>query len=296
MPPYTPKGSETFLPVIAIMLGAACFGTLPLFARTLTDFAIASPAIAFFRFALSALVLSPFLVLRGPLRGATLWGLAGGAVMGLGWIGFVVALKSLSVAETGILFMTFPLFAIAFGFLFGERPGVRGLVGAALIILAAVIVAPSDALDPSGALGAVAAALVAPAAYGLLLNIIARRVHTLPAISATGSIAMGSVLVLGPIVATLPIAEVLPSEPVAYLWLAVFSAMTALIPQLVYVVFSPRIGAVRTAMAGSVELPTMFLVGAVAFGEPLGWTHLVAGALILGAIALTARPKASAAP
>ncbi|WMS41011.1 DMT family transporter [Acuticoccus sp. MNP-M23] len=289
-----PLGPNSLIPVLAIMLGAACFGTLPLFARTLTDFAIAAPAIAFYRFALSALVLSPFLVLRGPLRGATFWGLAGGAVMGLGWIGFVVALKTLSVAETGILFMTFPLFAILFGLLFGERPGGRGWIGAALIVLAALIVAPGDALDPSGGLVAVAAALVAPAAYGLLLNIIARRVHTLPAIAATGSIAMGSVLVLAPIVATLPLGEVLPAAPAAYAWLAVFSAMTALIPQLIYVVFSPRIGAVRTAMAGSAELPTMFIVGAVAFGEPLGWTHLTAGALILCAIALTARPKASA--
>ena len=292
----TPRGSETYIPVVAIMLGAACFGTLPLFARTLTEFAIAAPAIAFFRFALSALVLSPFLVVRGPAARATVWGLAGGAIMGLGWIGFVVALKTLSVAETGILFMTFPLFAIGFCLVFGDRPGVSGLLGAGLIVLAAVIVAPEGALDPSGALMAVLAALIAPAAYGLLLNIIARRVHTLRPVSATGAIAMGSVLVLGPIVATLPLDAVLPSQPVAYVWLAAFSAATALVPQLVYVVFSPRIGAVRTAMAGSVELPTMFLVGAIAFGEPLGWTHLTAAALIFCAIALTARPRASAAP
>ena len=40
-------------------------------------------------------------------------------------------------------------------------------------------------------------------------------------------------------------------------------------------------------MAGSVELPTMFLVGALAFSEVIGPVQWAACALILAAIALT---------
>ena len=39
-------------------------------------------------------------------------------------------------------------------------------------------------------------------------------------------------------------------------------------------------------MTGSVELPTMFVIGWLAFGETLGSAQLVAGALVLLAIAL----------
>ena len=65
------------------------------------------------------------------------------------------------------------------------------------------------------------------------------------------------------------------------------AVVTALIPQLLYVVSAPRISAAKSAMAGSMELPTMFLVGWLAFGETIGSGQLVAAFMILGAVAVT---------
>jgi drug/metabolite transporter (DMT)-like permease len=67
---------------------------------------------------------------------------------------------------------------------------------------------------------------------------------------------------------------------------------TALIPQLVYTVCSPRVGTARTAMAGSIELPVMFLIGWLAYGEALHPAQAAACALVLGAIALTPSRRA----
>jgi drug/metabolite transporter (DMT)-like permease len=63
---------------------------------------------------------------------------------------------------------------------------------------------------------------------------------------------------------------------------------SALIPQLLYTVAAPVIGTARTAVAGSVELPTMFLVGWFAFAEPVGrGAQWLACGIVIAAIALT---------
>ena len=62
---------------------------------------------------------------------------------------------------------------------------------------------------------------------------------------------------------------------------------TALLPQLVYTTFAPMIGAARSAVAGSVELPTMFFIGWYALGEVIGAAQWLACLLITLAILMT---------
>ncbi|MGJ8571248.1 MAG: hypothetical protein ACSHXI_11185 [Hoeflea sp.] len=62
---------------------------------------------------------------------------------------------------------------------------------------------------------------------------------------------------------------------------------SALIPQLLYTVAAPVTGTARTAIAGSFELPTMFLVGWFVFAEPVGAAQWIACAIVISAIALT---------
>lgn len=275
------------VPLVAIICGASLFGTTAYFGRVLPDLGFAGAAVAFFRFALTALVLTPFLVVRGPGRIATLWGLAGGAGIALGWIGYVKSLETLPVAEAAVLFMTYPLFALVFAAaFFGERAGRRGLLAAGLIVIAAVVGTPVRGFDPSEA-GAILAGLATPAAYGLLLNIIAHRLGDLPSLSAAGSVALGAVLGTTPLVVQLEPAAVIPSDLGSLGLLLVMSLASALVPELLYVRFAPRLGAVRTAIAGSAELPSMFAVGWLVFGEVLTPAHAAAAVLIMTAIAVT---------
>ena len=83
------------------------------------------------------------------------------------------------------------------------------------------------------------------------------------------------------------VVEILPKGGNDWFLITGIGLVTALIPQLVYTVYSPVIGATRTAVIGSIELPTMFAVGILAFGEVVTWAQAVACALILCAIALT---------
>ncbi|WP_419739418.1 EamA family transporter [Ruegeria sp.] len=40
------------------------------------------------------------------------WGLSAGALMGLGWIGYVAALEKLPASTVGVLYMTYPVFTL----------------------------------------------------------------------------------------------------------------------------------------------------------------------------------------
>ena len=62
---------------------------------------------------------------------------------------------------------------------------------------------------------------------------------------------------------------------------------TALIPQYLYSTLASIIGPARLAMAGSFELPTMFLIGFMVFGESIGIIQILSAVLVMTAILIT---------
>jgi drug/metabolite transporter (DMT)-like permease len=288
MSAHSPAPYAGTLATAALIVGAVLFGLTAYFGRTLGEAGLAGPAIAAWRFGVAAVVLLPVLLLSGIRRTELAFGVGAGAALGLGWIGYVEALRSLPVAEVAVLFMTYPFFTILIAAVaFRERPRPRALVAAGLV-LAAAAVATGPGRIASGP--AVLFALAAPAAYGLLLNVLARKLGGAPPLAAVAAVALGATLGVAPLLPALPAAAVLPST--ADVWAGVLAAgvLTALLPQLLYVRFAPRVGAVRTSIAGSAELPSQVLCGVVAFGEPLTWATAAGIALVLVAILVGARP------
>ena len=278
---------STLLATIMVAASAAMFGLVPLFARGLTEAGLSAPAISFFRYLLAGAVLSPFLVLRGPGRSATLWGLGAGASMGLGWVGYVEALSSMSVSTAGVFYMTYPLFTVLIGWLgFRDPPGIRTIF-ASILILSGALVATGGTGETLPAAKTLAFALMAPASFGLAINILARKLIAIPPLSRIPCVSLGAVLALLPLISGLPADDVVPQGLDAWTLLLGLAIFTALVPQLIYVVYSPRIGASASAMAGSSELPTMFLIGWLVLGESLTPAHILAGSLVITAIVIT---------
>ena len=129
-------------------------------------------------------------------------------------------------------------------------------------------------------------ALAAPAGYGFVLNVVAHKLEGLSPLAITGTIALGGVSGLTPLVLMTPGGALLPSGGNALLLLFVFSALTAFVPQFVMTLSVPRVGAGRSAAAASVELPATFLIAALFLGEPPTTRQWLAGAIIVGAIVI----------
>jgi drug/metabolite transporter (DMT)-like permease len=283
--PSTPAGVGFDTAMIA--LAALGFGLVPFFAKSLADAGMPSSMVAFCRYMVAAVALAPFLKLDRKGRITTAWGIVAGAAMALGWISYVEALKTVPVAVLGVLYMTYPVFTLMVAWLcFRDRPAGRSMLAAALILTAAIITMSPASVSPE-ILPAMLLSLAAPLSFGAAINILTNKLIHVPPISRIACVSTGAALGLAPLILTQDFPAMI-SVAVVNWWLIVgLSLATALIPQLLYSIYAPRIGAARTAMAGSVELPTMFVIGWVGFGEAIGSAHILAAVLVLTAIVVT---------
>lgn len=279
------------LATLGVVAASVAFGLVPYFARSLVEGGMAAHAVAFYRYVLAAVVFLPVLWAVRRDWGALVWGVAAGAVMGLGWIGYVRALELAPVATVGVIYMTYPIFTLLLAWaIFGDRPAARSWLAAPLILLAAL-------LAGSGALAGIGAgqgsslvlllALAAPVGFGFAISVLVHRLTRLPPVARIGAVSLGSLVGLVPLMLGTEPAALVPADRAGWMLVLGIGLGSALVPQLIYTVCSPLIGTARTAMAGAVELPTMFLVGWVAFGEAPGPLQALACLLVVGAILLT---------
>ena len=207
--------------------------------------------------------------------------------MGLGWVGYATALETVPASTVGVLYMTYPVFTIVIAWaIFGDRPTRRSIVAAGLIVVAAII-AGSPASVPPEQIPTLLVSLAAPFGFGFGICVLVHRLSSIAPLARIASVSLGSVIGLAPLILTSEVGEILPKGGSDWFLIVGIGLVTALIPQLIYTVCSPIIGATRTAVIGSIELPTMFAVGVLAFGEVITAAQAIACALVLGAIAMT---------
>ena len=276
---WTPTARVATLSVAAASVAIA---SATFFTRRLTEIGISPTSVAFYRYAITALVLLRFLRLSGPHRAATFWGLASGATAGLGWAAYASTIESGDLATAGVAYMTFPVFTlIACQVFFSKRASPRAIIASALVVAGAAIALSPNASDLSPLL------LAAPATFGFSVAVLTEKLTPLDPFERLSAVAVGAVLVLTPMIVALPADEVMPTEAIGWLLIVGIAVGCALIPMTIYGAVAHIIGAARTAIAGSGELPTMFIIGALFFGETVGPEHLAAGVIIAVAIALT---------
>ena len=283
-----PLERGSLIPTSLVVMACICFGTIPFFAKSLTDTGMAPYAVAFYRYGLSAIVLLPILLRlpRAQLR-TIIWGILSGVSVGLGWVGFVSALQTVPVTTVGVLYMTYPVFTILIGWLwFHDTPSKQAIIGALIVVTAALLASAPAAGEPRH-LPAMLISLTAPLRFGLGINILIHKLTAINALARVASFSMGASLGLLPLLILSAPDAVLPQQLSDWWLLAGLALGTALIPQWIYCLFAPEIGAARSSVAGSVELPTMFLVGWFLLGENIGIAQWLAGLLVTLAILLT---------
>ncbi len=268
---------------VAIVGTSFAYASTTIFVRQLTDTGMSVVAVAFFRFALTALVLVRFVNFGQGKRSATSWGLLSGIVMGGGWIVYVRTIDTADVAVAGVVQMTYPLFALIIGWLlFNVGPTSRSLASAALVVVAAIV-----GLGTGSGAGLSPLLFIAPATFGFSVSILTERLGPLDPFERLASVAVGASLAMSPLLLTLSPSEVFPTSIESFGWVLAIGAISALIPMTIYAAAAPVIGTARTAAAGAFELPTVFLIGSVFFSEAVTLGHLASAAIIVGAIALT---------
>lgn len=270
-----------------VLFASICFGFVPYFSRGLTDQGLAPYAVAFYRYILGAIILFPALLKHRAKWREIIWGMAAGAAMGLGWVAYVTALETVPASTVGVLYMTYPVFTIVIAWtMFGDSPTRRSLFAAGLIIVAAII-AGSPASVSTNQIPTLLISLAAPFGFGFAICVLVHRLSRIAPLARMASASLGSVIGLAPLILSSEMGDVFPERGNDWSLIVGIGLVTALIPNLIYTVCSPVVGATRTAVIGSIELPTMFAVGVLALGEVVTGSQAVACAFVLSAIAIT---------
>lgn len=284
-------------PTLLIVIAAVGFGLVPLFAKHLQALGISSPAIALYRFCFSALATLAFLPRGRAKLGEGLGVVASGFLVGVGWIGYLEAVEHTTVAAAGVVYMSYPLFALAFAWLLaGQRPGRRGVAAGLLVLAAAAVLLDPEQLSGS-AVHALVWSLPAPMSFGLVVVVLSCLGNRLDGLERLACIMLGASVGLAPLAALgTGAGTALPGSPSGWALVAGLAATTALIPQLLYVLACRHVGPARTSAAGAFELPTMFAVGWLAFGQALTLPELAAGGLVLAATLVAPAVQSPAGP
>ncbi len=282
----TPRIATAGIIIVSLMMG-----TVPVFARELTDGGMAPVAVVFYRNIAGLFVLGAFLRVTKEKRRALVWGLAMGAAMGLGWTSYVEALEVVPVATAGVLYMSYPIFAILFAWiLFQDTPHTRALWGA-LVVVGAAALALGPELDGEHTTKLLVM-IAAPASFGFAVAVVTSRLGSLKTSERVIALSVGSAVALSPLILSLPREESIPSDSRTWLLVAGIGVSTGVVPQLIYSLVAPSVGAARAALAGTIELPTMFVVGWLVFDEPFTAARVVAGLLVIGVIVIVpSRPS-----
>lgn len=278
------------LPTLAIVVASVLFGLVPLFVRELQAVGLEPAAIAFWRFAFTAVLVLPFLPRRRGKAGQALLLTGSGILLGFSWVGYLHAMERAPIAITGVIYMSYPVFTVLFAWLLLRlRPGRRAWAACALVLVAAALIVsggPALAQMPKDGLAALLWVVPTPVFFGLLIVVISTMAWRLTPVERLACGMWGSVLGLAPLVLLAEPGGFVPSGSDAWVLIGGLGALTALLPQLVYTIACARIGPTRSAAAGSIELPTMIAIGWLVFAEPVGATEIAASGLVLIAILL----------
>lgn len=269
---------------LVIVACAICFGSVPVFVRELQGMGNGPATIALYRYGFSAMALLPFFPTEKHKISSAVLVSGAGAVLGLSLIGYLDALTRAPVAAAGVVYMSYPVFAALFAWmLLRQKLTWRSFAAASLILTAAALLLDPSALSPD-VLSALVWAIPAPIAFGFLVVVLSGLAGDLTSLEKTVCGLTGSIVGLLPLALHEAQGSVLPSSATEWSLIIVMGLATALIPQVLFTVACQKVGAVRTAAAGSFELPMMFMVGWLVFGEAIGQREMVCAVLVLSAI------------
>lgn len=265
-----------------MLTGAAMgFALSPMLAQMLLQQGISPEVIALYRFAISALLVLPYIrVFREHFR-ESMRTFALGMIGACGMLAFLCSFTWLSATTVILTYYTYPLFALAFGWgLFGQALTRNRLIAAALILLAVLLMqGPLNGNDLP--LWMICIGFVAPASYALLINYIANPVQPLKTEERMMTCLTGHLAVLVPLTLWQSPQIILPQSDVQ-LWLVLaIGILASAIPQYLFARGALLAGMERTTMISTSEIVFALLFSMVLLNSEVSRLELIASALIL---------------
>lgn len=275
--------------IALVVISAASFGTLAIFARFAYEAGGDPIGVLFLRFAVAGTVLAVLMAVRGERwpRGRNLAGLV--ALGGLGYVGqslaFFTGLTYASAGLMALLLYLFPAIVVVLSVVFlHERLSGAKVVALALALLGSILtVGAARAGQPLGVALGVTAAVI----YSFYIVVGSQVTPRAGVIPASTVVILTAATVFGLLsVAVRPAFPGGLSGVAAILGLALVATVVAIGT---FFAGLARLGPSDTSTLSTLEPVVTVVLAAVLLGESITLLQITGGALILGAVVLLAR-------
>lgn len=271
--------------MLLVLLSAAAYGTLPVFARIAFGRGMTLPGLLAWRFVIAVLGfvaaargLGPALPLAVRLR---LW--SAGLIFVLNSLAYFMALRRIPVSLLSLILYTYPVIVTLLSAAAGiESFRLRNLLAALLALAGAALTAASYAsADPVGLLLAFSSALL----YSVYIVAGTRLARGVPSEVAAAHVAHVSLAAYLPWAA---VARELAPPPDAAAWGAVVAigAFSTVVALRAFLAGLQRVGPSRAAVLSCFEIVVTLTLAAVVLGEAFTPRLAVGATLIVGAVLL----------
>ncbi|MSP83943.1 MAG: DMT family transporter [Alphaproteobacteria bacterium] len=283
-----------------VLAAAAIFSFKGVLAKLVYAEGVGVPALLAVRFALSvpltwAIALGLGMAKRPP-TGRELLAIAIGGSLGYGAapIADFIALELIAVSVERVLLFTFPAFVVLFDALWQRRPP-TGRQWAALgttQIGIVFVVGGFNVAEVLRNLEGAAWAVLSAALFAIYLMVNQTYGRTLGALRFTAlAMTSGGAAIFVYFLAAAPIST-LVMTPLAYLYLAVMTVFSTVVPMFMMTEGIKRIGAARAALISTIGPPWTVVLAAIILGETLTLMQGLGGAIvILGVLVLESRVR-----
>jgi drug/metabolite transporter (DMT)-like permease len=281
---------KKFIGILLIAVSASSFGTLAIFGRFARSDGMDTFTILFFRFGVSALVMSVILILRRENfpRGKILAQLVG---MGaLGYVGqsfmYLTAVNYASAGLVALLLYLYPFFVAILSAIFLHEK----VTPVKIIALVLALVGTALTVDPKGgqtigALMAIAAALI----YSVYIIVGTNVMKHVTAVQSSTVIFASAGIVYG--FFTFVNGAHFPASNFGWFTIAGMIFIATIIPVVTFLAGLEMVGPVNAAMLSTLEPVVTVLLAAWLFDEKLGAVVLLGGGLILIAVIFLTRSE-----
>lgn len=283
---------------LLVILSAAAFGTLAIFARWADDAGADGVTTLFFRFALSAVVMVSVLLLRREAwpRGANLARLM--LMGGAGYFGqslcYVTAIQYAPAGLVALLLYLYPTFVTILSAIFLKEKLTRTKIIALVLasVGTALTVAPQEGAAGSEQWIGIGLAVLAAAIYSVYILVGTQVMKRVSVVQSSSVIMTSAAVSFG-----LAMAVNGPQLPTAFSgWAAILAIViiSTLLPILLFLDGLNRIGPVNASMLSTLEPVVTVLLAVWLLNETLRPVSLLGGALILAAVLILTRAEMQA--
>ncbi|WP_075699668.1 DMT family transporter [Pseudovibrio brasiliensis] len=281
------RRSAGFWGTLCVLGAASGFGTTPMFSRLAFEDGLTVSVVVFFRYFLPCLVFSYcFLGLLRRWKHAFPF-FACGAAMAVGTYGYAIGIRDMDIAMAAIIFFSFPIFVTLFKFLlFKSRPSGVEYITLGLILAAVALVAGPVDLEQVP-LSSLLITFTAPAAYASVLLVVSIPTNQLLPIQSTALISLGGLVGSILLIWIKGIGFALPQTQSGWMSAMGLALIATLLPNLLLSLGAARAGPLRTAIAGTFELPVTLCLGWAVIAEPVQLNQVGGSILIILALALS---------